>query len=100
MDIVDSQVHVWDTPGREYGDRDPVPAERMVEWMDGAGVAAGLIHAGRDPDYQLRTATRLPDRFRVVVPIRPDTLDVQTEMRALRDQPVVAGARVVVLPDD
>ncbi len=90
--ITDAQVHIWNanTPqdpweaGAKAHLPDPMPAERMLKFMDEAGIDRAVISAAnvapnRSPACGQAAAARYPGRFRVMgwfVPTLPEQFKV------------------------
>lgn len=107
--IVDAQIHIWeaerpDRPwapgGAALAHRDvPLGADEVVRRMDEAGVDRAYVVSpgfeGVHNDTVLRAAEDHPDRLRAIVRFPIDDESRAAELEALRDDPRVAGARLV-----
>ena len=68
MQVIDSQVHIWaaNTPDRPWAPNmegrahleEPLSAEKLLGWMDEAGVDACLLYTSPSP--RDRTRSRMP----------------------------------------
>ncbi|MFN8533566.1 MAG: amidohydrolase family protein [Dehalococcoidia bacterium] len=104
--ITDAQVHLWEAsrPDRPWDPDakphlpDPVPAERMVAWMDEAGIDRAVISPlylpGNGPEYACEVAARYPDRFRVMGWYQPADPSHLANLERWLDQPGMCSLRL------
>jgi L-fuconolactonase len=107
MKIIDSQVHIWaaNTPQRPWAPGmesrahlpEPLGAERLLGWMDAAGVAAAVLVPpsleGDRNDLALEAAQKYPTRFAVMGRIgleRPD----RAKLKHWKGQAGMLGVRL------
>jgi predicted TIM-barrel fold metal-dependent hydrolase len=119
FDVVDAQVHVWDTDGPAYPwdhawrqeearagaiiDRfsaAPAPASGVVSAMDQVEVAGSLLVAlrvyGFDNSYPLDAARAFPGRFKVVGIVDHREPGVDDRVHAWAEMPETAGVRIAI----
>jgi predicted TIM-barrel fold metal-dependent hydrolase len=119
VDVIDSQVHVWDRDSSEFpwdherdtsvrsggahADTNPITIERMVGMMDAVGVRGAFLASpgiyGTDLRYAWAAAERFPGRFGIIGPLKPETPDIEGRIAELREHSAGIGIRVVVSPD-
>ena len=105
--ITDAQVHIWNaaTPQEPWDPKaqshlpDPMPAERMLKFMDEAGIARALISpAGvapdRDPSCAQAAAAKYPKRFSVMAWFVPHVPSQWKILPKWLDQPGVNSLRL------
>jgi predicted TIM-barrel fold metal-dependent hydrolase len=105
--IIDSQVHIWaaNTPERPWAPGmenrahlpEPLSAEKLLGWMDEAGVDAAILVPpsleGDRNDLALQAAQRFPDRFAVMGRIALDRPD-PNRLKDWKSQPGMLGVRL------
>ena len=105
--ITDAQVHIWNanTPQEPWDPKaqthlpDPMPAERMLKFMDEAGIDRALISpAGvapdRDPSCAQAAAAKYPKRFRVMAWFVPHVPSQWKILPKWIEQPGVCSLRL------
>lgn len=119
LEVIDAQIHIWkpsstehpwDESWRQEGSRAaaimdqlataPATSESVIQAMDDADVAGGLLVSHRvygfDNSYALSVATQHPDRFRVVGILDHLALDVDELVAKWADQPLTSGTRIAL----
>jgi predicted TIM-barrel fold metal-dependent hydrolase len=105
--IIDSQVHIWaeNAPERPWVKGmegrahlpDPLGAEKLIRWMDEAGVDAAILVPpsleGDRNDLSLAAAQTYPDRFAVMGRIAIDQ-PVPDKLATWKRQPGMLGVRL------
>jgi L-fuconolactonase len=65
--------------------------------VDGAILVNSARHYGIDNRYALESASRHPERFRVVIRVDPEAPDVAEQIAAARADPRIVGARLLTM---
>ena len=118
MELIDSQVHVWDAHSSKFprdavldrsnnvygrSETNPMTADRMVGMMDAVGVGCALLTSsliyGTDHSYAFAAAARFAGRFGVVGPVKPNMPGLDACIERFGDDPAAIGVRIVVNPD-
>lgn len=109
--VIDCQVHAYERNSPENPWRavltgpDEVTGDDMVRAMDAVGVDGALLISpftiyGYDPSYVLSVQEQYPDRFGLIRPFDPRSVNVGQEVEEWAALPGVVGARVVLSFED